>query len=144
MNKVYLIGNLTRDPELNTTNSGVAVCRLSIAVTRRFSNAEGTRETDFFNVTAWRGTAENCAKFLKKGNKIAVSGSIQTRSFERQDGTKGFGIDIVADEIEFLQSRNDSGEGSAEAPAGGFGVAGGSQQSAPQADLQPVDEDLPF
>ena len=84
MNKVYLIGNLTRDPEISTTTSGISVCRMSIAVGRRFTNAEGGRETDFFNVTAWRGTADNCAKFLKKGNKIAVSGSIQTRTYDKQ------------------------------------------------------------
>ena len=134
MNKVYLIGNLTRDPELSTTTTGVSVCRLSIAVGRRFANAEGGRDTDFFNVTAWRGTAENCAKFLKKGNKIAVSGSIQTRNYEKADGSKGFAVDIIADEVEFLSSRNDNGEGGATiAP------------SAPVSDLQPVDDDdLPF
>ena len=104
MNKVYLIGNLTRDPEISTTTSGISVCRMSIAVGRRFANAEGGRDTDFFNVTAWRGTADNCAKFLKKGNKIAVSGSIQTRNYEKADGTKGFSVDIIADEVEFLSS----------------------------------------
>ena len=134
MNKVYLIGNLTRDPELSTTNSGVSVCRISIAVSRRFSGADGSRETDFFNVTAWRGTAENCAKYLKKGNKVAISGSIQTRNYEKADGTKGFAVDIVADEVEFLSSKNDS--------EGGATV---SNPSAPVADLQPVtDDDLPF
>ena len=135
MNKVYLIGNLTRDPEISTTTSGISVCRMSIAVGRRFANAEGGRDTDFFNVTAWRGTADNCAKFLKKGNKIAVSGSIQTRNYEKSDGTKGFSIDIVADEVEFLSSRNDgTGEG-------GMGVG----SSSPVSDLQPIDDDnLPF
>lgn len=134
MNKVYLIGNLTRDPEHTQTTGGISVCRMSIAVGRRFSNAEGTRDTDFFNVTAWRGTADNCAKFLKKGNKIAVSGSIQTRTYEKQDGTKGFSVDIVADEVEFLSSRNDNGEG-------GMAV----DNSAPVSDLQPIDDDtLPF
>ena len=138
MNKVYLIGNLTRDPELTTTTSGISVCRMSIAVGRRFANAEGGRETDFFNITAWRGTADNCAKFLKKGNKIAVSGSIQTRTYDRQDGTKGFSIDIVADEVEFLSSRNDSTEGNNE---GGMNMAG----SNPVSDLQPINDDnLPF
>ena len=139
MNKVYLIGNLTRDPELTTTTSGISVCRMSIAVGRRFSNAEGGRETDFFNITAWRGTADNCAKFLKKGNKIAVSGSIQTRTYEKADGTKGFSVDIVADEVEFLSSKNDgSADGSVE---GGMGIAGGS----PVSDLQPINDDnLPF
>ena len=135
MNKVYLIGNLTRDPEISTTTGGISVCRMSIAVGRRFTNAEGGRETDFFNVTAWRGTADNCAKFLKKGNKIAVSGSIQTRNYERPDGTKGFSVDIVADEVEFLSSKN---EGSAE---GGMSVG----SVGPVSDLQPVDDDnLPF
>ena len=135
MNKVYLIGNLTRDPEISTTTSGISVCRMSIAVSRRFANAEGGRDTDFFNVTAWRGTADNCAKFLKKGNKIAVSGSIQTRNYEKADGTKGFSVDIVADEVEFLSSRNDgTGEG-------GMGVG----SSSPVSDLQPIDDDnLPF
>lgn len=139
MNKVFLIGNLTRDPELSQTPTGVSVCRLSIAVGRRFSNAEGGRETDFFNVTAWRGNAENCAKFLKKGNKVAVAGSIQVRNYERQDGSKGTAVDIVADEVEFLTSRNDGGEnGSTE---GGMGVG----STGPVSDLQPIsDDDLPF
>lgn len=139
MNKVFLIGNLTRDPELSQTPTGVSVCRLSIAVGRRFSNAEGGRETDFFNVTAWRGNAENCAKFLKKGNKVAVAGSIQVRNYERQDGSKGTAVDIVADEVEFLTSRNDSGE--AGATEGGMGVG----STGPVSDLQPIsDDDLPF
>lgn len=139
MNKVFLIGNLTRDPELSQTPTGVSVCRISIAVGRRFSNAEGGRETDFFNVTAWRGNAENCAKFLKKGKKVAVSGSIQVRNFERQDGSKGTSVDIIADEVEFLTSRNDNSEsGSTE---GGMGVG----STGPVSDLQPIsDDDLPF
>ena len=139
MNKVYLIGNLTRDPEVSTTTSGISMCRMSIAVGRRFSNAEGGRDTDFFNITAWRGTADNCAKFLKKGNKIAVSGSIQTRTYEKADGTKGFSVDIVADEVEFLSSKNDgSNEGNNE---GGMAIGG----SSPVSDLQPIDDDnLPF
>lgn len=139
MNKVYLIGNLTRDPEISTTTSGISVCRMSIAVSRRFANAEGGRDADFFNITAWRGTADNCARFLKKGNKIAVSGSIQTRTYDKQDGTKGFSIDIIADEVEFLTSRNgENGEGSAE---GGMNMGG----SNPVSDLQPIsDDNLPF
>ena len=135
MNKVYLIGNLTRDPELTTTTSGISVCRMSIAVSRRFANADGARDVDFFNITAWRGTADNCAKFLKKGNKIAVSGSIQTRNYEKADGTKGFSVDIVADEVEFLSSKNDAGS------EGGVSVGA----DAPVSDLQPIDDDnLPF
>ena len=88
MNKVILVGNLTRDPELTETPSGVAVCRFAIAVSRDYANADGTRETDFFNITVWRGRAENCGKYLKKGNKVAVIGSLQNRSYEDKDGIK--------------------------------------------------------
>lgn len=102
MNKVILVGNLTRDPELTETPSGVAVCRFSIAVSRDYANSEGTRETDFFNITVWRGRAEVCGKYLKKGNKVAIVGSIQTRSYEDKDGIKRNVTDIVANEVEFL------------------------------------------
>lgn len=134
MNKVILIGNLTRDPELTQTNSGISVARISIAVSRRYANQDGSRETDFFNVTAWRAIAENCAKYLKKGSKIAVVGSIQNRSYEAQDGSKRFTTDIMADEIEFLSTKNEEG-----------GIATPSEPSGPVADLQPIDDDtLPF
>ena len=102
MNRIWLIGNLTRDPELSETNSGISVCRFSIAVQRRFSSNDGERQTDFFNVTAWRGVAENVAKYCKKGNKVAVSGSVQVRQYEANDGTKRTAFDIVAEEVEFL------------------------------------------
>ena len=109
MNKVVLIGNLTRDPELSETGSGVTFCRFSIAVTRRFANADGNRETDFFNITVWRGQAENCGRYLKKGNKVAVVGSLQNRSYEDKEGIKRTVTDIVADEVEFLTPKG-SGE----------------------------------
>ena len=102
MNKVVLIGNLTRDPELSTTPSGISLCRFSIAVSRDYANNDGTRETDFFNITVWRGRAENCGKYLKKGNKVAVVGSLQNRSYEGEDGIKRNITDIVANEVEFL------------------------------------------
>ncbi len=82
MNKIILIGNLTREPELNTTGSGTSYCRFSIAVTRRFANADGEKETDFFNITAGRGQAENCYKYLKKGSKVSIIGSLQNRTYE--------------------------------------------------------------
>ncbi|MBE7061456.1 MAG: single-stranded DNA-binding protein [Clostridiales bacterium] len=106
MNKVILVGNLTRDPELTETPSGVAVCRFSIAVSRDYASADGTRETDFFNITVWRGRAENCGKYLKKGNKVAVVGSLQTRSYEDKDGIKRNVTDIVANEVEFLTPKS--------------------------------------
>ena len=113
MNKVILVGNLTRDPELTETPSGVAVCRFAIAVSRDYANAEGTRETDFFNITVWRGRAEVCGKYLKKGNKVAIVGSLQTRSYEDKDGIKRNVTDVVANEVEFLtpkSAQSDSGE----------------------------------
>jgi len=110
MNKVILVGNLTRDPELSETPSGVAVCRFAIAVSRDYASADGTRETDFFNITVWRGRAENCGKYLKKGNKVAVVGSLQTRSYEDKDGIKRNVTDIVANEVEFLTPKGSQGE----------------------------------
>ena len=102
MNKVILIGNLARDPELKQTSSGTAVCQFTIAVQRRFANAEGRREADFLNVIAWRQLAENCARYLAKGRKAAVEGSIQTRSYDAQDGSKRYVTEIIADSVEFL------------------------------------------
>ena len=116
MNKVILIGNLTRDPELTETPSGVAVCRFSIAVSRDYANADGTRETDFFNITVWRGRAENCGKYLKKGNKVAVIGSLQNRSYEDKDGIKRNVTDIVANEVEFLTPKSAQGDMDMDAP----------------------------
>lgn len=106
MNKVILIGNLTRDPELSETPNGVAVCRFSVAVSRDYVGADGSRETDFFNVTVWRNRAENCGKYLKKGNKVAVIGSLQNRSYEDKDGIKRNVTDVIANEVEFLTPRN--------------------------------------
>lgn len=107
MNKVFLIGNLTKDPEMRSTQSGVAVCNFSLAVNRRFRNPQtGQQETDFLNVIAWRQLAELCGKYLAKGRKVVVTGSIQTRTYETKDGSKRTAWDIVADEVEFLTSQN--------------------------------------
>lgn len=117
MNKVILIGNLTRDPELNTTPSGVSVCKFSIAVQRRFVNSEGEREADFINIVAWRGLGENCHKYLRKGSKAAVVGNIQTRSYEADDGTKRYVTEIVAEEVEFVGTKkSEEGEEEQEKP----------------------------
>ena len=110
INKVILIGNLTKDPELSETSSGVAFCKFGIAVNRPFANADGDRETDFFNITTWRGQAETCAKYLAKGKILCVIGSIQNRSYEDKDGNKRTVTDIVASEIEFLSARSEDEE----------------------------------
>ncbi len=110
MNKVILVGNLTRDPEVTETPSGSFVCRFSIAVTRDYANNEGTRETDFFNITVWNKLAENCGRYLKKGNKVAVVGSLQNRSYEDKDGIKRNVTDVVAREVEFLTPKSAQGD----------------------------------
>lgn len=137
MNRVILIGNLTRDPELTETSSGIAVCRFSIAVSRDYANSEGNRETDFFNITVWRGRAENCGKYLKKGNKVAVVGSLQNRSYEDKDGIKRTVTDIVASDVEFLTPKNAQGDAS----DGDF--ESGAKKEAPK--LEEIDDNqLPF
>ena len=105
-----LIGNLARDPELITTNNGVSLCRFTLAVQRRFNNNDGEREADFLPIIVWRGQAENCYKYLKKGSKAAISGSIQTRSYETTDGARRYMTEIIADEVEFLSTKNNNGE----------------------------------
>lgn len=100
MNKIFLTGNLTHDPELTETQSGISVCRFSIAVNRRSS--DGERKADFYNVTAWRGLGETVARYSRKGNKLAVCGNIELREYEDREGIKRTAIDIIAQDIEFL------------------------------------------
>ena len=112
MNKCMFIGNLTKDPELTATPNGVSVARFTIAVSRRFANADGERETDFINCVAWRNQGENLAQYCRKGDKIAVIGSLQNRSYEAQDGTKRHITEIIADEVEFIGTKkNDENSG---------------------------------
>lgn len=105
MNKVILIGNLTKDHELSQTNSGKVFTRFTLAVQRKYSNAEGERETDFLNIVVWGAAAENAAKYLSKGSKAGIVGEIQTRNYEAQDGTRRYVTDIVASEVEFLSTK---------------------------------------
>lgn len=106
MNQVNLIGNLTRDPELAETSGGVKVCRFAIAVNRNYKGSDGERKTDYFNCVAWRGLGETITKYTKKGNKIRVTGSIETRTYEDSQGVKHTGIDIVAQDVEFLTAKS--------------------------------------
>ncbi len=140
MNKVFLIGNLTRDPELRETPSGVAMCRFAIAVTRPYASQDGERQTDFFECTAWRGQAETISRYAKKGNKISVVGHIQIRNYEDNQGMKRTAVDVIVQDFEFLtpKSANDSFDDVSEAP----------RASAPRkkATLQAMDDDsdIPF
>ena len=110
MNRVIIIGNLTRDPESRQTPSGVSVCNLGIAVQREYANSDGNRETDFFNITVWREKGENCQKYLKKGSKVAIIGSLQNRSYEDKDGVKRTVTDIIASDVEFLSPKEQQEE----------------------------------
>ncbi len=110
MNKVILVGNVTKDLELKTTTNGIATCTFSIAVNRKFKNAQGVQEADYINIVTWRQTAELCAKYLAKGRKVGVVGSIQTRSYTAKDGGKRYVTEVVADDVEFLTPRGSAGE----------------------------------
>ena len=106
MNKVFLIGNLTRDPEVsNVGANNTSICRFSIAVNRRKS---GNQETDFYNISVWGALGENCAKYLKKGRKVAVCGDIELRNYEDKEGNKRTSVDVVADAVEFLDRKGDN------------------------------------
>lgn len=130
MNKWTGTGRLTKDVELATTSNGVSVARFTIAVNRRFTNADGEREADFINCVAWRKTAEILAKYCQKGDRIGVVGELQTRSYEAKDGSKRYLSEIIVEEIDFLEKKKEDEK----------------TQSKPH--LTPVDEDeqleLPF
>ncbi len=120
MNKLTIIGNLTRDPELRTTPNGYNVCDFTVAVNRRGRrDAQSNQpEADFFRVTAWRQLGENCAKFLAKGRKVCVVGPVSVRTFQGNDGTTRANLEVTAEDVEFLSSRNDGeAAGAYSAPA---------------------------
>ena len=104
MNRVVLVGRLTKDPELRTTSNGTSQTRFTLAVNRRTAGQDGQREADFISCVAWRGTAEAIAKYLKKGRELAVEGRIQTGSYDAQDGTKRYTTDVVVDNFTFIGS----------------------------------------
>ncbi|WP_100011684.1 single-stranded DNA-binding protein [Lentibacillus sediminis] len=108
LNRVVLVGRLTKDPDLRYTASGVAVANFTVAVDRPFSNQQGEREADFIRCVVWRRPAENLANYMKKGSMIGVDGRVQTRNFEGQDGKMVFMTEIVADSVQFLESRGRS------------------------------------
>ena len=105
MNKVILIGRLTRDPELRYTSSNIPVATFSLAVDRPFTSQSGERETDFINIVVWRKQAENCKNYINQGSQVAVEGRIQTRNYEDQNGKKRYVTEVVADNVQFLDTK---------------------------------------
>ncbi|MDL4840944.1 single-stranded DNA-binding protein [Aquibacillus rhizosphaerae] len=117
LNRVVLVGRLTKDPDLRYTPNGVAVANFTLAVNRPFSNQQGEREADFINCVVWRRPAENLANFMNKGSMVGVDGRLQTRSFEGQDGKRVFITEVVADSVQFLETKGSN-------PGGGQGSSG--------------------
>lgn len=141
MNKVFLIGNLTRDPETNTTPSGVSCARFSIAVNRPFKQ-DGETVTDFFTVTAWRDLGDRVAQYCKKGNKVAVEGSIQIRNYEDNNGNKRTAVDIIAHNVEFLTPK--SGAETADGYGAPNNASGNASRKKPKLQAFDDDSDTPF
>lgn len=147
MNKVVLVGRLTKDPELKFTNgTGTAVATFTLAVDRRFVNqSTGQREADFINIVCWRKTAEFVANYFKKGQMCGVSGSIQTRTYQAQDGSTRYVTEVVADDVEFVGSKKDNGSGNNAGPS--RNENGNTNHNDPMGDSTFVpmdDEDIPF
>ena len=149
LNKVILGGRLTGDPELKQTQSGVSVCTFSIAVNRRFNSKDSAQQSqaDFFNITAWRQSAEFVSKYFRKGSSICVVGSIQTRSWQDNQGQRRYATEVVADEANFVDSRNENGGAQSYTPDA-YGMSAPSYSSnpdsAPNFEDHNTDDDLPF
>ena len=138
MNKVVLIGRLTRDPELRYTGNNTPVASFSLAVNRNYSNQQGEREADFINIVAWNKTGEFCSKYFKKGQQVSIIGRIQTRSWDDENGQKRYATEVIAEEAYFADSKRD-GETSGFESTFGESVA----QSA-EFQVTASDDDLPF
>ena len=116
MNKAFLIGRLTRDPELRYSSSNVAIVNFSIAIDRQYTNNQGQRETDFINIVAFQKQAENIKKYVTKGSLVAVDGRIQTRNYEDKDGKRVYVTEVVADRVQFLSTKGSTSDGVSSAP----------------------------
>ncbi|RJQ32513.1 MAG: single-stranded DNA-binding protein [Peptococcaceae bacterium] len=140
LNRVILIGRLTRDIELRYTPNGTAVARFTIAVDRSFTNRQGERETDFIDIVVWQKLAETCANYIGKGRLVAVDGRLQIRSYDDSQGVRRKAAEIVADTVRFLdRSRESAGEGTSPHNAG---TSGGSPGFGSEIDFK--DDDIPF
>lgn len=108
MNKIIISGNLSKDPEFSTSSSGLSVCKFTVAVNRKFKKEDGSTETDFINCVAWRSTADYVSKYVHKGNRLGVIGSLQTRTYDAQDGSKRYVTEILVDEVELYTPKSEN------------------------------------
>ena len=146
VNKVILVGNLGKDPELRYTPSGAAVATFSMATTNPFKDKEGNKQTEWHNIVAWCQLAEICGKYLHKGKQVYIEGRIQTRSYDDRDGNKKYITEIVADQMQMLGSRDDQGGGGGGNYSGGQQAGGqgaGSQQGGGQKNDQTPQQSQP-
>ncbi|HET8606136.1 MAG TPA: single-stranded DNA-binding protein [Gaiellaceae bacterium] len=141
INRVVLVGNLTRDPELRHTPSGTAVCSLRLAVNSRRKDESGqwVDKPNYFDVTVWGQQGENCAQYLSKGRPVAVDGRLEWREWDAQDGGKRQAVEVIAESVQFLGSRGDAGDG-----GGGNQFIPQGASAGPGPDLAPPDDDIPF
>lgn len=151
LNRIILIGRLTRDPELRYTSSGVATASFTLAVDRNFTGQNGEREADFIPVVTWRQLAETCANYLRKGRLTAVEGRIQVRNYENNEGKRIYVTEVIADHVRFLESNRSNEQGSGNNSTSGNGNGGSSQNRSSgdpfSGDGKPIDisdDDLPF
>jgi single-strand DNA-binding protein len=144
INRVVLVGNLTRDPELRQTPTGTAVCSLRIAVNTRRKDSSGqwTEKPNYFDITVWGAQGENCAQYLAKGRPVAIDGRLEWREWDAQDGTKRQAVEVIADTVQFLGGRGD-GEGGGGGGGGNQFVPAGATAGA-DADFTATDDDIPF
>ncbi|MEF9863955.1 MAG: single-stranded DNA-binding protein [Christensenellaceae bacterium] len=153
MNKAILVGNLTKDPEQRTTQSGISVTSFTVAVQRRFKSQDGQQQADFINCVAWRGTADFVAKYFVKGSKIGLTGTIQTRTYDDANGVRRYVTEVVAEDVEFVTSKAQNPGGNRNDYSQDAGAA--QQNNAPASaddlfaeelsDFQPLDDaELPF
>ncbi len=154
INRVVLVGRLTRDPELKFTASGVAVANFNLAVNRNFKNANGEQEADFISVVVWKKPAENVANYLKKGSLVGVDGRIQTRNYEGQDGKRVYVTEVVAESVQFLDSKGSNNSDNGQSNGNGAENGNNRSQNFTRVDDDPFsnngktidisDQDLPF
>lgn len=156
MNKVILVGRLTKDPELKHTNSGIAVVQFTVAVNRRYAGSDGNRQADFINCVVWRQAAENLAKYMKKGGLVGVDGQIQVRTYDDAGGVKRYVTEVICDNVTFLESKGQS-SGGGYVDVNQYDIPGGNRYNQPQQEPKQEnpfddignnhnisDDDLPF
>ncbi len=146
MNKVVLLGRLTKDPDLRYTPQGLPVLTFSLAVDRNFKNANGEREADFIQIVVWRKLAETLAKYLKKGARVVIAGRLQTRSYDGNDGQKRYVTEVVADDASIIDWNGPAGGNASGAMPGGMGSDIGDMNAPPAGftSIDAIDDDVPF